>query len=175
MTVFELDGLHRDYDREVRERYARLSVLYPRSRLRAVRTYRKAGDESIAYEAAGEIHLNLFWFGRSGDHLRLAGERGHRHGVSGVAAWHDGMVREPAHVLTHEFGHVLARDLPGYQEFASQGHAAALGDPKLAATGYCLVDSPDEWFAETFAAGLLGDVRAMRNSQVRALRRFLLT
>lgn len=171
MTDYALDGLHPSYDAPVRGTYDRLAATFPAARLRAVRTFRHTGDESLAYESSGAIHLNLFWFGRDLGHLVRASAAGRISGEPGMADWHDGMA-EPRHVLTHEFGHVLAHSLRGYREFADRMHREVLRDPTRAATGYAVLN-PNEWWAETFAASLLGDVGAMRNSQVRAVREFI--
>ena len=151
----DLAAFHPTYHAPMQDTFADLTRRYPVANLQKVLAFDRPGDESMGYATKNAIHLNRHWFSKPLDVLRRAAIGGRiLRGAEGVAAWHDDM-DEPRHVLTHEFGHLLADALPGYAAFARDGWLAATREPGLAASGYSLAD-PDEWFAETFAAAELG-------------------
>lgn len=131
-------------------------------------------DRSLGYAERNHIVLNGYWFSRRPIYLRLAAFQGRKSGDSSVAKWH-GDMREPGHVLSHEFGHVLANAFHGnraFEAFCEEGFSQTLANPSAALTGYALANA-DEWWAETFASSEVGGIVAMRSSQVRATRNLL--
>ena len=156
--LFEIDdGVHRDFLPTVDVILGALLTAYPQAKLSAVRLFERPGDRSLAHVEGVTIMLNALWFSRPRAALAEAALLGRASAPYGAQLWHGGMPDTPLpyHLLTHEFGHLLATATPGAVEFSAHSHAAALNDPSLAASGYALVD-PDEWWGETFAALRLG-------------------
>lgn len=122
---------------------------YPQAALRRVAIVdAPKGDRSMASTEGGVISLNAFWFGQEPQALQTAALM--------PPGWHGAMTAEPAHVATHEFGHVLSDALVG--DWKSQIEAyriAATCDADLSPSHYALGDA-DEFFAELFAVVELG-------------------
>jgi len=146
--------LHPDFLGPVEKIFATLDEVYPRAQLAEVRLFEKKGDRSLAHVEGRDIVLNALWFTRPRALLEEAGSDGRACLPYGMPLWHGGM-KEPDHLLTHEFWHVLAAALPDSNKFMDRGYAEVLADPSVAASGYAMVDR-DEWGGETFAALRLG-------------------
>jgi hypothetical protein len=107
----------------------------------------------------GHIRLNAYWFAGSPERLRAAADQNFLVDACGTEiAWHGPMIREPDHVLHHEFGHVVWQSLSAddIESWARSRWAAATRDPSLAPSGYALGSDPQEWFAEWHAMMTLG-------------------
>ena len=170
MILYDLDRAHPASAPLIRRIVDALAERYPWAPLREVRLYeQKSGDRSMANTTEHEITLNPYWFSRDPVELRLQATRNTRVRLRGrEVEWHGGMTDEPRHVLTHEFGHSLSHALPGWRALAGQARSRALDDPRLAVSGYGLVDD-DEYFAEMFAAYELGTARIACARAVRDL------
>lgn len=170
-----LDDLHPSYANVVPDTIFQLTERYPWGGPVRVQLYGKTGDRSLGFTKGNTISLNRFWFCQPRAVLQKAAAEGAQHGVRQIAEWHDAMTDEPAHLLTHEYGHVLEpvlqrRTRGNFDDFRERLFAIVRRDPRSAPTGYCLVDEAENW-AETFACGHLGDQAT--NDQVIAVRRYL--
>lgn len=151
-------GLHDDYRNLTSSILAALSEAYPIVPSITVKLTDKDGDESLGAAVGGTIELNARWFAEPKVILDQAIIQARKTTPPDAPAWHGhigGAEQEYERFLTHEFGHLLATKLPGYEDFARAGQRAALSAPEIAVSGYALVD-PDEWWTETFAALRLG-------------------
>ena len=169
----DFTDFHQSFRADIGRTVGNLVDRYPSAPFHGVVPFEKPGDRSLGYEDGGTVHLNLFWFGRPKANLLAAAVEGDRRGARGIARWHGGMP-EPVHVLTHEFGHVLAggvKDDLGFGRLLRDGFGAARLRPSLAISGYALADR-DEWWAETFAASELADAD-VDNPQIGAVSRYL--
>lgn len=150
------DQLHPTYRQVVGPELEQLMAAYPACPLKEVKVRRgPAHDRSLAdADTPGVITLNAYWFtDRPMTELEDEAGRGYLFTLPGseqVIRWHGGM-REPRHVLAHEFFHVLSAVLLEYKTFASDGWEAATRIPGTVVSGYALA-GPDEWFAEACAA-----------------------
>lgn len=157
MITYELSQAHPEYRPLIRGIIDRLAAKYPQAPLRTVRVYQgPPADRSEAYTTAREIALNKFWFEQPPAVLQKAARACREIELQGKRiAWHGKMVDQPAQLCTHEFGHSLSHNLPGWHSWASEARAAALKDPTMAPSGYSFCDI-DEFWAESFAAYELG-------------------
>jgi hypothetical protein len=161
MVDFDLSGAHPDYRRDVPEILLPLASRYPGARLRSVSLYvPKPGDTSMAATyPGGDVRLNSHWFARDPAHLAVAALHLSVVDVGGFqVGWHGPMVREPEHLLTHEFGHVVWQSLPQrvVEEWAGDRWRASTRDPQRSPGGYALAHDPPEFFGEMFALVDLG-------------------
>jgi hypothetical protein len=159
-------GLHPDFRGVVEAVVGSLDAVYPVARVAGVDLFERDGDRSLAHVAGRTIVLNAHWFARPRAVLDEEAKVGREAARYGMPLWHGGM-GEPEHLLTHEFGHVLAAALPASGKLSGRGHAAALVDPAVAVSGYALVD-PDEWWGETFAALRLGHAASPQVAEMEA-------
>ena len=163
-------ALHRDFLGPVEATLGVLEDVYPQARLASVRLFERPGDRSLAHVEGHSIVLNAYWFAEPSRKLAAAALAGRQSLPYGMPLWHGGMSdEEGTHLLTHEFGHLVAAGTEGSVVFAKAAHAAVVADPVLAVSGYAIVD-PDEWWGETFAALRLG---AAASPQVAEMEAFL--
>lgn len=162
MVQFDIAGAHPDYRRSIPDILTPLTEQYPGAVLKSVVLFRPApGDTSIGGTTDGVIRLNSYWFTRGPSLLRRAAANRHAVEVGGVRmGWHGPMVDEPAHVLTHEFGHVSWDALPRreVEKWTRERFRAATRDPRRAPSGYALVGNPPllEFWAEEFTLVHMG-------------------
>src|SRR5271166_3070136 len=114
---YDLNLAHPDHAAAIRATLDALAARYPAVPLRTVRVYDPMpGDRSLGNaDAPGRISLNGYWFSQPPEALQAQAvdwpvmPLGEGHEID----WHGRMVEEPAHVLHHEFGHVLMAAVPG--------------------------------------------------------------
>lgn len=167
--------MHPGYTDRLTMLFAGLARRYPWVGSVAVRFYREPGDRSLGHTDGRTIWLNSYWFDRPPAALEAAALEGALHGVAGIADWHDGMIEEPEHLLTHEFGHVIEHALarePGFIDLRRDLFDEVRRHPERAPTGYCLVDQSECW-AETFACITQGAAQTQENPLVMRARNFL--
>lgn len=158
-TSYELAGAHPYYRREIPLVLGALCARYPRAVLRRVVLYpRRPHDESMGnVNERGTVALNPRWFAADPGELRAAAtsRTAMPLGDGRYLAYHGRMTEEPAHLLTHEFGHVIQDCAPGWQELTAPLLAEARARPDLAPAAYGLCSAVEYW-AELFAATELG-------------------
>ena len=160
MTIeFALADAHAAYCEKIEAIVTGLAQRYPWVPLRRVKLFEPRGnDQSLGNaDEPGQISLSARWFAAEPNLLQEAAL--HKAevaiGAGRVMAWHGAMLQEPAHLLTHEFGHVASQALPAYRDWSDTEWRRGTSDPDAAPSGYSLTNA-DEFFAECFAEFALG-------------------
>lgn len=173
MSVTLPAELHADYRADAEAVLGALGEAYPQVAVPEVRVFSSEGDRSLGRALDGVIELNAYWFSRPREFFQRGVVRSREHTPQDAPRWHGGIGGEDgefARFLTHEFGHLLYDATEGSEAFSEAGHAAALEDPRIAASGYALVaEDALEWWAETFAGLRYGSA----SPQVALMARFL--
>lgn len=161
----EIDqGIHPDFRPQIEAAAEALAAAYPHVEFAGIKLFDSPGDKSLGYAQDGWICLNAAWFAAPRAAFDEQVARSRSLIPANAPPWHGhiGELKgEVDRLMAHEFGHLLAQGLEGYQEFAREGHSAAIAYPSLAVAGYCLLageqpEAADEWWAETFAALRVG-------------------
>ena len=160
MISFDLDRAHPWYRFVIRNQIWTLADKYPQASLKRVRIYRPASadDRSLGNaDKNGVIALNEYWFAQPPEVLRHAAENWPLMplGDGRFIEWHGPMTREPEHVLTHEYGHVVAQGNDAIAQWSDIYWNRITANPETAPTGYALSDIAECW-AECFACCELG-------------------
>lgn len=162
VVPFEMSlGLaHPDYVPILERVYGTLAHRYPWAPLKEVRIYQGRGHDRSMGSTSGDgvISFNSYWFSQPLAFLHEAGEGHHTVPVgNSMIAWHGPMTEEPAHVLTHEFGHVIALADPRFLKWSRKRWRSATANvfADIQPSGYALEDA-DEYWAEVFALNELG-------------------
>lgn len=160
MVQFNLQKAHPEYQEKIEALIKGLLAKYPFTKLKAVSLFdpdKKVNDLSMGRTTPqGEITLNSYWFSQPPEFLQKSAQEKTEVDIGGnKVPWHGEMIEEPEHVITHEFGHVIALNLPGWKKFAETRRKQILKDTALAISAYECADD-DELFAEDFAAYELG-------------------
>jgi hypothetical protein len=155
---YKLDDAHPDYQRLIPELLSPLAEKYPQAKLKEVRLFEaKPGNRSLGNaDAKGVIEFNPFWFRQPAAVLQAEAIDRPRLNIGGyMLAWHGLAVEEPAQVCVHEFGHILAQQIPECLRWSKDAWAKATRDPRLSPSAYGLVND-SEFFAECFCMYELG-------------------
>ena len=171
-TQFELGDAHPAYRLLLPLMFGALADRYPQVELRRVYLFRGTpADHSLGNaDKKGEVGLNPFWFSAPPAAL-IAAAQGPRNMPVGnglVLAYHGDMVREPDHLVTHEFAHVLSDFIPGWAERADRLWHAATEDPELAPSAYACTNASEHW-AELFTAYEMGVAIPAQETAVREM------
>ena len=163
MTIrFDLDAAHPAYRPLIEARMTDLSKRHPSALLERVYVGepRREGDVSMGYYDEDEhyVWLNGYWFSKDPDILRRA--------ARSEPLFHGRMTEEPAHVLTHEFGHALEWGNRRIRPRMREVWDAATRDPHRAPAAYGLTNDA-EYFAELFATCELGLANEDHRAQLR--------
>ncbi len=158
LAHFDLKDAHPAYKVGIERILCGLADKYPWAGLRYVGLFEPTDvDRSLGRtEDGGKIYFNKRWFTQPPYILNEASRTNYKVLINGQEVlWHGKMLQEPLHVCTHEFGHVIAQQLPEYRDLAKSGWKASTTNNEHAVSGYALAN-PDEWWAETFCAVELG-------------------
>lgn len=170
---YEFDTVHPYYQLVIPEIIERLVKKYPRAELHTVKLSENQrcnfslGNANVK----GVISLNPYWFEREPSILKQAAKSDYMMplGNGEEAGYHGKMIEEPLHVITHEFGHILSDNVPGWQVVASKMWTEATKKPELAPAVYALAN-PIEYWAELFAAS---ELNLSDSPHVKYMRSFL--
>lgn len=158
MTKFLLHNAHPAFREQIVETYTKLQERYP-FRVEQVELYEPRGHDmsmGAAYPD-GTIKLNAYWFAGTPDRLNDSAKRDTRIVADDQELeWHGPMVKEPEHVLVHEFGHIIEFGLgSNVKQWSKPRWLLGTIMPATAPTGYALTND-SEYFAEAFAMYELG-------------------
>ena len=155
---YKLDDAHRDYRTLLPACLNPLAAKYPQAKLREVRLFKfDINNHSLANaDHDGIIEFNPYWFAREPRLLQEAALDHPEIDVSGhMLKWHRDATDEPLQVAAHEFGHILAQQIPTCLRWAKPAWEKATRDPSLAPSAYGLVNDSEFW-AECFCMYELG-------------------
>jgi len=148
---FNLENAHPEHAEKIESIIRGLMSRYPWVPLKRVELYQPGDEDDHSLGNAdqpGIIQLNSYWFSQDPEILQQASLDSYIVPVGDdYMGWHGNMVREPEHVICHEFAHIAADAIPGRIAAAERDRQQALEDPDRAPSGYAFAGA-NEYGAE---------------------------